>query len=101
MNCLTPLFSAGVFDSSYERKGTRRGGPKGDNLGDDEGERDHFDDRRDSGDQVDFGGLLQVDGASEQTEKEELDGQMRLDDGSGKETGESDSVCDLLDQRAC
>lgn len=74
---------------------------KGDNLGGDEGERDHSSDRRDSGDLVDFRGLLQVDGTSEQMNKEELGGQVRVDDGSGKETGESDSACDFLDQRAC
>lgn len=74
---------------------------EGNDLGDDEGERDHSGDRRDPGNPVDLSGLLQVDGTAEQTDEEELDGQVRVDDGSGKETGESDSVCDLLDQRAC
>jgi hypothetical protein len=49
---------------------------EGDDLGNDEGERDDERDAREPGDPVRLGRLLEVDRASQETDEDELDGEV-------------------------
>lgn len=46
-----------------------------------------------------LGRLLKVDGTAEDADKSELGSEVRLNDGTGEDSGESEAVCDLLDER--